>query len=46
MALALLLALIIIVFGMESSLRTIKLTAGKDGVNIEAGDDDKQETKP
>lgn len=39
MALASLLALVIIVFGMEISLRTIKLSAGKNGLNIEAGDD-------
>jgi small-conductance mechanosensitive channel len=44
MALATLLALIIIVFGMEISLRTISLKAGKDGIALEAGDDGEQQS--
>jgi MFS family permease len=39
MALCSLLCLIIVVFGMETGLRTLKLKAGKGGVQIEAGDD-------
>ncbi|OYZ15651.1 MAG: hypothetical protein B7Y35_06165 [Sphingomonadales bacterium 28-64-96] len=46
MALATLLALIIIVFGMEISLRTISLKAGKDGIGIKAGEDDTAEETP
>lgn len=32
-----------VVFGMEISLRILKLTANKDGIGIEAGDDDQGE---
>jgi K+ transporter len=46
MALAALLGLVIIVFGMEISLSRIRFKASKDGIDIDAGEDDKPEETP